>query len=213
MCDVCACLADICINLIQYYFFCVVFFHSLGVLFFSFSFEKHFSQTHDNVIDVAVVVVGLDTEELKIFKTKYPKKSRAIQCYACSFCTAVYTQWAMCVFRHARLIMREICTMPVPFYTHTYTSHIFIWIFFSLYPGFFPRSILLFNELNKKKPTTMFWTFRRLFVFTLYSSSRWNFIVVSWFFLFSLFIQSFHLVWELLSLSISHRLNVPFGHR
>lgn len=139
MCDVCACLADICMNLIQYYFFCVVFFSIRLACFFFLSFEKHFSQTHDNVIDVAVVVVvGLDTEELKIFKTKYPKKSRAIQCYACSFCTAVYTQWAMCVFRHARLIMREICTMPVPFYTHTYTSHIFIWIFFfPSIPAFF----------------------------------------------------------------------------
>lgn len=195
MCDVCACLADICINLIQYYFFCVVFFfHSLGVLFFLLSFEKHFSQTHDNVIDVAVVVVGLDTEELKIFKTKYPKKSRAIQCYACSFCTAVYTQWAMCVFRHARLIMREICTMPVPFYTHTYTSHIFIWIFFFPLSRLFSTFNSVIQWIKQKKNQRRCSELFVVYLFLLCILLRVEILLLLVGFFYSLFLFS-HFIW------------------
>lgn len=58
----------------------------------------------------------------------------------------------MCVFRHARLIMREICTMPVPFFcirtrTHITYFHLNTLGFFFYIHDFFPRSIQLFNEL------------------------------------------------------------------
>lgn len=101
------------------------------------------------LLTLLVWLLGLGTKELK--NSRQSIQNTYSQYIANDVMPLVFNtmciQWAMCVFRHARLIMREICTMPVPFYTHVNITYFQLNFFFSL-PGFSTCSILLFNELN-----------------------------------------------------------------
>lgn len=135
----------------------------------------------------------------------------------------------MCVFRHARLIMREICTMPVPFYTHVPITYFhldkffssFLFFYFSFYPSSFPRLILLFNELNRQKMRAT----KRERVRERQKKKTDDILNFSSFLLcillcveilllygFDLFFFLFHSIHSISFGVFSHRLNVPFVH-
>lgn len=149
------------------------------------------SEPHDNVIDV--VVLGLGTEELKFFfKTKYQKNRHTHMITAhvndpvpiVFYVAIVYIHkmgnvcFSSCKTYHAR-------NMHYAFlYTrkhHIFSSEYSLRFFFLSIPAFFHVQFCysMKHEKITTTTTTIFWTFRHLFVFTLYSSLRWNFIVVS----------------------------------
>lgn len=181
----------------------------VGLLIFS-SFAvstAFFPEIHDNVIDVTICCwcywIWWRAEELKFFFSRQSTKKktknaqyieRAIAVFASAFCTMCIHNGQCVFFVMQDLSCEKYALCLCLFYTHVHTSHIFIWIlaafflfrcrrhFCFFYPGFFPRSILLFNELNthqmkhEKKHSELFVVY--LFLLCILIRVE-NFIVVS----------------------------------